>query len=502
VNRTSVTGHSSESHDFAGAPCALAGRKRQALAIGLGATLIYLAFLAPDIYSIDGRSMLAVAESLVARHSTAIVSPLLGMTGRGGAIYSTWYPLLSFLAVPFVAAGMLAAHALHLPAHYVDAACAQLLSALISGATLAFVWGIAREIGASARGAWLAAVSYGFATIALVYARTFYAEPLLSFLTAAALYFAIAGSARASRRPIWLWALWLCAIFSALAILAKPTGIVVGPVLAAYLFAKRRPAVEAALPALGAFAGLALYGLYNFAHFGNPLTFGPAYQFSLANIPAGFAGLLASPGHGLIWYCPPAILAIFAMCRAMKSARYEALAIAGIFLGFLLLHSLWKEWGAGWSWGPRYLLPALPGAMALTGLLEKKWAKALAALAVAGFLVNAPNLVSNYERYLAEANEAGISEQALRWSPAAAPLVHAWGAAARQIRDARSQDVRAMFHESVNPATTIATSRALRIVDVWWWMLPAAGIPRWWGALVALLMILAGAHLLWHARDA
>ena len=45
-----------------------------------GFALIYLAFLPPGIYSIDGNSILAVAESLVTQHSIA-VPPGLGVVG-------------------------------------------------------------------------------------------------------------------------------------------------------------------------------------------------------------------------------------------------------------------------------------------------------------------------------------------------------------------------------------------------------------------------------------
>src|SRR5437588_9639669 len=90
-----------------------------AWALTFGFALIYLAFLPPGIYSIDGNSMLAVAESLVTRHSFALSTPALGVAGPDGQIYSTWYPLLSFLAVPLVAAAVPVSRSFHVPLHYV-----------------------------------------------------------------------------------------------------------------------------------------------------------------------------------------------------------------------------------------------------------------------------------------------------------------------------------------------------------------------------------------------
>ena len=54
----------------------------------------------------------------------------------------------------------------------------------------------------------------------------------------------------------------------------------------------------------------------------------------------------------------------------------------------------------GWSWGPRHLLPILPGLVALTGVLSNGWRKVLVLSAILGFLLTAPNLVSFYSPLL------------------------------------------------------------------------------------------------------
>ena len=46
--------------------------RRLAWGLALGTGLIYLAFLPPGIYSLDANSMLAVAESVVARHNLTV----------------------------------------------------------------------------------------------------------------------------------------------------------------------------------------------------------------------------------------------------------------------------------------------------------------------------------------------------------------------------------------------------------------------------------------------
>jgi len=464
--------------------------RKLAWALALGTGLIYLAFLPPGIYSIDGNSILAVAESIVTRHNLTV--PVgLGIPGRSGQIYSSWYPLQSLLAVPFVMTASFASRLLHIPLHFVAAAFAGVLPAIFTAATVALVALISLQLGSTIQAARRASLCFAAGTIAMVYARTFYADPLLSLLFAVGIYLAFVGSNRA---------ILLASLVGLLAVLAKPPGIFLAPALSTYLLLKKTPARLALTPAIGGGLGLLLYLLYNYLRFVNPLTFGQPWIFSLSSLPEGVAGLLFSPGRGLIWYSPAVLLAIPAFRKAWKTKPIESLLIAGLFLSFLGLHSLYENWNGGWSWGPRYLLPALPGLMALMGLLEGKAAKALLYLSFLGFLVNAPTLISFYERYYAEANEQGVSESQLNWSPLRAPLLHGWGAASREITDARDQDVRELFRQRGTPSETIASSRALRVIAVWWWVLPIAHIPRSVGFACSLVMVVCGCWLLLRVR--
>jgi hypothetical protein len=322
------------------------------LKIVAGIALIYLAFLPPGIYSMDGNGMLAVAESLVAHHSWAVPADL-GLPGRGGQFFGKWYPLQSVLAVPFVALAAQAAHFLRIPVHYLAAILSLVLPAVFTALTAGLVGFISLRLGSSPTGARFAALAYAFGTIALAYARTFYAEPLLAFLTAAAVYGALVGTPQQ---------IVYAALFALLAVLAKPTGILVGLIISVYLLAKTRSLKRSSLPALGSFVGLLVYCAYNALRFGHPLTFGQPWSFRVEAIPEGFAGLLFSPGRGLVWYCPIVILSAVAFLRARKAVIFlDAILPVAIFAGFLFLHSFWAFWSGGWSWGPRFLLPTIRG---------------------------------------------------------------------------------------------------------------------------------------------
>jgi hypothetical protein len=452
-----------------------------ALSISLGFTLLFLAFLPPGIYSIDGNSMLAVAESLVVNHDVSVPQGL-GSVGSDGRVYSNWYPLLSLLSLPFVAVAYLCSHLLNLPFHYLAAIFASLIQVPLTAATAGLVALLALELGATRCGAWLAALSFSLGTIALVYVRTFFAEPLLAFLITFSLYLVFRSTPRA---------IFASGFMTALAVLAKPTGIVAGPILSAYLLAKHDvPRWRAFVPFGGSIVGFLLYVTYNQVRFGKPLQFGQPWIFSPSSFPAGLAGLLASPGWGIIWYCPLLLLSIFGFRLAVRSKVVEALAIVAVFAGFLLLHSFYVNWSAGWSWGPRYLVPVIPCLCSLTGLLRERGRKALIVLTIAGCVINAPTLFGFYERYFAELNEQNIPPgNETAWSLPLAPFLHGWPAAIRQAKDASHHNVRDLFAQRGEPSQRIGDSRALRIIALWWWVLPIAHIPRWIGLVLSAVLI-------------
>jgi len=462
---------------------------RIALSLGIGVALVYLALLPPQVNSPDAEAMVKVAESLVIDGSLTVPEEL-GLLAPDGRYYSKWYPLLSFLAVPFVALGLAVAGIAGLPGHYVAVACALALTALVIGATTSLVALLVLRLGGTRKGACLAALGFAFGTFTVAYARTFFAEPLLALLTIGSLYLALGDK---KKEVIGT------GLVTALAVLAKPTGVIVGPILSAYLLLKKRPLKHVVVPTLGTLVGIGLYGVYNYIRFKNPTVTGQPANFRISAIPTGILGLLVSPGRGLVWYCPPVILSVIGLRGAWRSKKLESLAIIAVFLGYLLIHSYRVRWFGGWSWGPRYIFPALPLLIVLAGMVERRWRKLLVTLCIVGFIVNSPTIVAFYQRYYAESHERGIPEKALHWAPSRSPLLHVWGASSRQVRDALDSDVRDLIREAGKPGKTMTGRPTLRVVALWWWMLPAAGIPRWIGASFAFFVLAIG---VWTIRRA
>jgi hypothetical protein len=497
------------------------------LALGIGVALIYLAFLKPGIWGIDGNDMFWVSYSLVTEGDFS-TGKAVGVLGSGGEYYSIRYLLLPVLATPFVAFGVVAGNILGLPVRYTATLCALVLPVLLTALTTSLVALLAIRLGSSKKSAYLAALSYAFGTTALVYSREFFAEPLLALLTTASIYFALGNNARQHA---------MSSLWAGLAIPTKPAGIVLAPLLSLYFFYKKYPWRTIIGPWLSFAMGVGFHLWYTYVRFENLSGAGPKDRLQLQGMPERLIGLLISPGAGggLFWYCPPTILAIigfwallnqsikrlleaiimkihskpFQIIRSISNAGFwmvykkkplEALLILGIFLGYLVLHSFWAF--RGWNWGPRFLVPILPALLAVVAVLEKKWWKALLVLTLIGFFWNAPTLVAYYQRYYAEAIDNARFYQVLAYSPWGpwneAPLFNIWGATFRQLSAAFSSDVAQVLKGVGEPpvAGNLASSDLLRIVAVWWWVLPAAGIPIWVGFAIATIMVGLGIWIL------
>jgi hypothetical protein len=152
------------------------------------------------------------------------------------------------------------------------------------------------------------------------------------------------------------------------AILTRPTTAVFTLSTTGWLLLGRRAKALAltlagvAIPVLGLL-------VYNHAVTGNALSGGYGSEASEWDQPfwIGLAGLLIAPSRGLLIYSPalwlvPIGLAAVLM-RGVPADRNERTFVlawsAGAF-GQIFLYANWHAWSGGWSYGPRYLIEALP----------------------------------------------------------------------------------------------------------------------------------------------
>jgi hypothetical protein len=190
-------------------------------------------------------------------------------------------------------------------------------------------------------------------------------------------------------------------LFLGLSVFAHPTSIIIIPGFIAYSFFSmrhNRKSLSSFLMALAII--LFLMGLVNYWRFGSFTEFGYGYYESLEIHTGwkGLVGLLASPGAGLIFYFPVAILLPLA-------SKYMYRKNKGLFLLFAyVIIANWLNIGTlccgepylwnGMGWGPRYFVPVLPFITILLGALLLHTRKRLflklsiIMLCAAGFYVN------------------------------------------------------------------------------------------------------------------
>jgi hypothetical protein len=468
------------------------GRRAGLLFGGLALALLSLA--PPAGYSYDGASMLAVAESLVVDGDLTVPCGA-GVPVAGGACYSSFYLLQSLLLVPFVAAGRLVAGAAGVPADYGGRLAAMALPALCVAGAATMTALLVREVGAKWRTAVAVALVLAFCTEALAYSRTLFAEPLGALALSAAAWGLLA------RRGRWRWVVGLLAATAV--VMTKPQLLLAVPLMAAALAAadrRWRPLVGG-LAATG--AGSAAVLLYNHLRFGRPFDFGGSYRklyvggdadggSAVVELLDGLAQLLVSPNNGLLVFAPAALLGGVLLVRRARAHRVFA-ACAGGALGVLLFALIAPN---GNAWGTRYLVPLLP--LACVGLVAARGRlrHLTVALALVGALVQAPTVLSYFERQYRDAR----ADAPTAWELDRPEALLAWPAAQRQLRDASRTDVEALVREAAADGGT--DERLLRTVAVWWWVLPAAGIPALAGALLAVLGALGGGALVRRAARA
>jgi hypothetical protein len=78
----------------------------------------------------------------------------------------------------------------------------------------------------------------------------------------------------------------------------------------------------------------------------------------------GLLGFLLSPGKSIFLFSPPILLAMTGLPRLWRRDRGLAVIAAATPVVYLLFFATYTQWEGGYSYGPRYLLPAL----ALMGL--------------------------------------------------------------------------------------------------------------------------------------
>jgi hypothetical protein len=452
-----------------------------------GFALIFLAILPPGTPASDGASMLGVADGL-ATGPTFAVDCDVGIPGRGGECFSNYYPLLSVLAAPLVWIGRELGSALGVPPEYAGHMLALIVPALAVAGAATLTADMATRLGAGRAGAVASGAAVAFGTSMLTYSRSFFAETLVGFCVALAVW-GLTGPAR--RR-------WIGLLGVALAVLAKPQAVFLGPAIGLALAIRQRSVRPLLETSAATAAGSLIFLGYNWLRFESLTDFGGVSRtvYLAAYLPQhairALGLLTVSPGRGLLWFSPVAVLGLFVLWKR----RRETLPFVCLFAcaGLIVLYI--ANPGSGYNWGTRYLVAFVPLLGIGLGSLRGNMARLAVALAVLGFVAQLPNVVGFYERYHREQADVGIRPRAHHWSFESTQLIGVWPAAVHQVEAAARGNVDELVHAPSSSGGTTDDQVLLNVIALWWWGLPAAGIPWWIGLAVSLAMIGAGVTVL------
>ena len=87
-------------------------------------------------------------------------------------------------------------------------------------------------------------------------------------------------------------------------------------------------------------------------------------KFVPTNVLLGLAGVLVSPNRGLFIFTPIALLGFYGLVRGSALSLREGEPLLPLFGLAVVVHlftvASYREWAAGWSFGPRYMVDILP----------------------------------------------------------------------------------------------------------------------------------------------
>ncbi len=136
-----------------------------------------------------------------------------------------------------------------------------------------------------------------------------------------------------------------------------------------------------------------LLGGYHWLCFGNPLTLANSHQFEIFNsTDASMLGvfgrprlgvmiaLLLMPHRGLFFTAPVLVMGVLGMGLLWQRRSGLTLVALAIMTGFLVMNGSFNAWNAGYTVGPRYLIPAIPFFALPLAFSFNRWPRTTAAL--------------------------------------------------------------------------------------------------------------------------
>ncbi|MDY6823077.1 MAG: glycosyltransferase 87 family protein [Thermodesulfobacteriota bacterium] len=379
--------------------------------------VLFIAMAYGGIRTPDGEIVFRVGESLARQGSFAIDAPLATwepfavLKGKDNRLYGVFAPTQSILLAPLIKAG-LAANRSHwyksapfpIPVSFCVGArslkqyvfgmppdhpeqhalrfIASFFTPMAAGLMIVLFFLIVRQTALSSAAGFLTALVLALATPVWHYAGTMFKEPLTMVFVLWAFFCLVKNDPVLTLTRPALRRVFSAGLLSGLALTTHLTAALFAPFWGLYaLFpylradAPKRNAgpVNAALAfAAGFLIPAVLFGFYNYHRFGSVLTTGRASQdiaYGTFAMPwEGLAGLLASPGKGIIFFCPVIIAGILLWPYLHRKHRHLSILLIAMMLFRLVFIACRSDWHGGFCLGPRQLLPVVPFLLIPIGL--------------------------------------------------------------------------------------------------------------------------------------
>jgi hypothetical protein len=405
--------------------------------------------------------------------------------GRDGKYYAITGIGHSLLVVPLLALGQWVAKAtsfIH-PLWLMQFTMAMVFNPLVTALNGVLVYLVARRLLFSQKTGILLAVLYGLATMAWVYSKSSFSDPLVSLLLFYAFYSLLIFKDTTSSR--WLW---LGGGAVGYAILTKTYAILVVPIFAIYLLysIKKEPKrfVFWQLMAFLIPVGIGLVGVVAFNWYRFGVLLDTSYRGEGWSTPflTGLYGLLASPGKSYFLYNPVMFAALIGFFPFYRHYKPEFWLIVAVALVHLILLAHYDHWHGGGCWGPRLLLHLTPFLILPLGLILETISEKsrllnllLAVLIAVSVLVQVEGLSVGFGRYLRKVYDQSVTQfhQRVMFEPAYSPLVGQWQELREVVNNLRNPVNRARIAQ-------LAQHRENDMLDEDDMALIASNVPDFW----------------------
>jgi hypothetical protein len=303
---------------------------------------------------------------------------------KAGHFYSTYQPAPSIFLTPLYIPVVLALDPGYMPPAdliLIARIMEKLIAGALAAASVAFLFLLLDRL-TSRRGALLLSAAYAFGTITWAIASQALWQHSPSELLLVLTLLALGRWAEDTSTPRFLA---LAGLWSGLALMVRLTDALLPAAIVVVLLLRRTPVRTAGAflaPVIVCFSTITAWNLWLFHDI-------RGYNFATAltrDLLGGIAGLLFSPGRGLLIYSPFLLFAAAGLAmRRHWSAGPQALLVpvSAIYcLAHLLVASSIGTWWGGNCWGPRYLTEIMPFLTllivpALDSILASSWQRLL-----------------------------------------------------------------------------------------------------------------------------